>query len=217
MGSSSTFQIQFAQEPVNGGVYYWDVTNTQIMRFDFGGTQTTPDIFLAPGDYGTDGTCIGCHALSRDGTKIAASLGGQNDGRIVYLNDLSKASNPPAPARTDPSYLTLRGDATNHIQFASFDPAGDSSSPSTATRARRAARPPTLDRNKLWFHDGTTGIIIPGAEKVLTFEPDHPEWSPDGTMIAMTHVGGPRHVAARVQRRDRRGDTSRGRSWPIRS
>src|SRR5208283_585877 len=46
-----------------------------------------------------------------------------------------------------------------------------------------------LDRNKLWFHDGTTGEIIPGAESVLSFEPDHPCWSPDGKMIAMTHVG----------------------------
>jgi hypothetical protein len=191
-GVSIPVHLQFAQESVNGGVYYWDVTHTRIMRFDFGGTQTAPEIFLAPGDYGTNGNCIGCHTLSPDGTKIAASQNGQFGGQLVYVDDIGKATSPPAPARSDPSYLTQNNDAQDHIQFASFDPAGDQfvavygDTDSTTVGPDGGA---VLDRNKLWFHDGTSGAIIPGAEKLLSFEPDHPCWSPDGTMIAMTHVG----------------------------
>jgi hypothetical protein len=191
-GVSTTTNLQFAQEPVNGGVYYWDVTNTRIMRFDFGGTQTTPDIFLAPRDYATNGDCVGCHSLSHDGTKLAASQNGQGGGQLIYVNNIGKATAPPAPVRMDPSYLTQNGDANDHIQFASFNSGGDQF---VAVYGDTNATSPgpdggaILDRNKLWFHDGTTGAIIRGAEKVLPFEPDHPSWSPDATMIAMTHVG----------------------------
>ncbi len=191
-GVSTPVHLQFAQEPVNGGVYYWDVTDTRIMRFDFGGTQTTPEIFIAPGDYGTNGDCIGCHTLSPDGTKIAASQNGQNGGQLVYINDIGKATNPPLPARSDPTYLTQNNDAADHIQFAWFDPTGNKFVAvygDTNTTTPGADGGAILDRNKLWFHDGTTGEIIPGAESVLSFEPDHPCWSPDGKMIAMTHVG----------------------------
>jgi len=191
-GISTPVHIQFAQEAVNGGVYYWDVTHTRIMRFDFGGTQTAPEIFLAPGDYGTNGNCIGCHTLSPDGTKIAASQNGQNGGQLVYVSDIGKPTNPPLPARSDTSYLTQNNDAADHIQFASFDPAGDEFVAVYGDTGSASAGPDggmVPDRDKLWFHDGTTGSIISGAEKVLAFEPDHPCWSPDGTMIAMTHVG----------------------------
>ena len=32
------------------------------------------------------GTCVGCHALSRDGSKLVAEAGGQNDGRLLLLD-----------------------------------------------------------------------------------------------------------------------------------
>ncbi|MBV9950237.1 MAG: PD40 domain-containing protein [Myxococcales bacterium] len=163
------------------------------MRFDFGGTQSAPEVFIAPGDYGTSGSCIGCHTLSRDGAKIAASQNGQGGGQLVYVNDIGKPTMPPAPARSDPAYLTQNGDATDHIEFASFNPTGDQfvavygDSDNAGTALADGGR--ALDRNKLWFHDGTTGARVAGAERLLPFEPDHPAWSPDGTMIAMTHVG----------------------------
>jgi hypothetical protein len=187
-GTSAANTLQFAENPVNGGVYYWDVTDTQIMDFEFGSVGVAPQIWMAPGDYGTDGTCVGCHTLSPDGTKIAASMGGQGDGRIIYLNDLTKVPTPPPPARTDPNYLTLNGTTANdggeieHIQFASFDPAGDQFVAVYGDNGGASAQ-------NLWFHDGTTGLTNLAATVTLTFEPDHPNWSPDGTMIAMTHVG----------------------------
>ncbi len=176
VGTSQSFNIQFAQQPVNGGVYYWDVSHTRIMRFDFGGTSSTPEVFLAPGDYGTNsGNCVGCHALSRDGTKMAASALGQNQGLLVYINGVIAPTTP----------LTVNENAPNpnRVQFASFDPFGD-------LFVGVYGDGQGVDPKSLYFHDGTTGLIVPSLTKALSFEPDHPAWSPDGTMIAMTHVGG---------------------------
>jgi hypothetical protein len=176
VGTSQTFNIQFAEETVNGGVYYWDVTDTQIMRFDFGGTLTTPDVFFAKKDYGTDGTCVGCHAISPDGTKMVASEGGQNDGRMDYIGSVATVGTP----------LTQTQSTTSRVQFAAFDPLGTQFVSVDADGQMNNGGNTT---NNLWFHDGTTGLVDPTKTKQLSFEPDHPAWSPDGTMIAMTHVG----------------------------
>jgi hypothetical protein len=72
---------------------------------------------------------------------------------------------------------------TNHIQFASFNPDG------SRFVAIYGDTPDLSERNKLWVHDGTTGLRIPGESIALTYEPDHPDWSPDGSRIAFTHVG----------------------------
>ena len=147
------------------------------MRFDFGSASSVPEVFLAPGDYGTnDGNCVGCHTLSRDGTKIAASALGQDNGLLVYVNDIAGLSAPGAT-------VTVNEDGANRMQFGSFDPLGD-----LFVGIYGDGSP--LDPDSLYFHDGTTGLIVPGLTKKLAFEPDHPAWSPDGTMIAMTHVGG---------------------------
>ncbi len=203
VGTSTPIYIQFAQESVNGAVYYWAAVASnvsEIMRFDFGGSSLKPELFLAPGDYGlpTDGGengCIGCHALSPDGTKLVASLNGQsvvgqntNGGLIVYLNDLAKNAGDAGLANT--SFLTLKGNEQNHLQFASFNPSGSEFVAvygDGPTDAGPVTDPSAPSWYNLWVHDGTTGLITSGV--TLGYEPDHPSWSPDGTMIAVTHVG----------------------------
>lgn len=177
-GQSAQFQVQFAQENVEGGLYYWTVSNgTGIMRVDFGATAIKPTLFLSPGKNNFP-TCVGCHAISRDGSKMVSSLGGQGDGRLVYIANLA------APAA---SLLTLNGtvpgSTTNHIQFASFNPDG---SRFVAVYGDTNLAP---EVNTLFMHDGNTGVRLPGESVVLSYEPDHPDWAPSGAAIAFSRVG----------------------------
>jgi hypothetical protein len=41
----------------------------------------------------------------------------------------------------------------------------------------------------LYFHDGATGQRLAAETLTLPIEPDHPDWSPDGNMIAFSVVG----------------------------
>ena len=91
------------------------------------------------------------------------------------------------------------------MQFGSFDPLGD-----LFVGIYGDGSP--LDPKSLYFHDGTTGLILPGLTKQLAFEPDHPAWSPDGTMIAMTHVG-----AHNTSQRSTWAESTWRRSPPARS
>src|SRR5581483_1273572 len=70
--------ISFAQEDLNGGIYYWQSVTVSglngatggIFRYDFGKRGQAPTPFLAPtASGGTMQHCIGCHFLSRDGVK----------------------------------------------------------------------------------------------------------------------------------------------------
>ncbi len=161
VGSSSEFTIEFAESRVDGGLYYWNVTDTSIMRFDFGAPSGAPEVFKG-------GACVGCHAISRDGKKLVASLNGQNNGQLVYTNDVATAAT---------GTFTQFNNADNRVQFASFNPDG---SQFVAVYGDDAAK------RKLYFHDGTTGLRSSNID--LPFKPDHPEWSPDGKTIAVTRV-----------------------------
>jgi len=218
-GQSQEITIQLAQNNVEGGLYYWAVTppdTGKVMRVDFGNPNSVPEGFLIPGENGLFNTggfdkCVGCHALSRDGSKLVASRGGRWDGRLVYLNDLSKPKTPTG-------WLTLEGASTgpaaeNRVQFAAFNPNGtqfvavygdvgnvgkEAWLTSTQLIPPGSALPAEMGVNRIFFHDGTTGQRV--GSKELTFKPDHPDWSPDGKKIAVTHVGGANTVTQRPTR-----------------
>lgn len=182
-GESDEFSIEFAENRVDGGLYYWNLTTQAIMRFDFGAASGDPEAFISNSDAGG---CPGCHALSRDGKKLVASIGGQQNGRLVYVNDLSKP-------KTDPNWLTVKAGSNDgglhRIQFASFNPEGSQFVAVYGDNATSGGspQPSDLNPNKLFFHDGTSGLRV--SYKQLDFKPDHPEWSPDGQTIAVSHVG----------------------------
>ncbi|MET0411057.1 MAG: hypothetical protein ABW217_07160, partial [Polyangiaceae bacterium] len=50
-GASSEFEIEFAEQRIDGAVYYWAASGgTSIVRFDFGSGQAEPEVFVAPAD-----------------------------------------------------------------------------------------------------------------------------------------------------------------------
>lgn len=89
--SAATFiegkeQVRIAAEEVKGGVYYWNTTKAAIMRFDMS-TPNVPAEQFYP-QVGQSG-CVGCHAVSRDGTVVAYRQEGDN---LNYGNALDVSS-----------------------------------------------------------------------------------------------------------------------------
>lgn len=91
MASPATFiegkeTVRIAAESVKGGVYYWNTTKAAIMRFDMS-TPSVPAQQFYP-QVGQTG-CVGCHAVSRDGTVVAYRQDGNN---LNYGNALTVSS-----------------------------------------------------------------------------------------------------------------------------
>ena len=72
VGSSETRTLAFTLEDIDGGLYYWN-TNGAIQRYDFGFPLAQAEVFLSPPTAGAL-ACVGCHALSRNGTKMAVGM-----------------------------------------------------------------------------------------------------------------------------------------------
>lgn len=72
-GETAPRTLQFAADDVDGGLYYWAAGAGAIMRYDFGRRGQSAERFLGVGQTGGR-MCVGCHTLSRDGSKIAVGL-----------------------------------------------------------------------------------------------------------------------------------------------
>ena len=187
VGASATTAIEFAADAVNGAIYYWTAsTPPRIMRFDFGsqsGLAPAVEQTDLPDDAGNPGKnqrCIGCHALSRDGSRLVAGMDGSEVGYLVYINDLSLP-------KTSPSWLTVDGRnvgvaAKNTIVTASFSPTGDQ------FVADSWPEDTAVGPTKLAFHDGSTGVRKSLLD--VGFNVTYPDWSPDGQSIAVTRIYG---------------------------
>ncbi len=69
-GTSTQSTIAFADEDITGGLYYWNTAGI-IQRYDYGFPNAAPQTYLTPAMAGAF-ACVGCHALSRQGNRIAA-------------------------------------------------------------------------------------------------------------------------------------------------
>jgi hypothetical protein len=167
VGTSAAFTMSFSQDPVRGGLYYWTTSSgTGIMRWDFGDqTATMPQKFIGT-DF-TGGTCVGCHALSRDGTKIVASAGGQGDGRLLLFDATKAMPLVPFPL-------------AQKSQFESWEPAG-TAFVGIYTDDRM------MGPSNLLMFDGNTGDMT-GQIDLGGLRADHPDWSKDGNRIVFTSV-----------------------------
>jgi hypothetical protein len=140
------------------------------MRYDFAGADTQAQKFI--GTELTGGACVGCHALSRDGSRLVAEAGGQNDGRTLLMDVASHAPLVPFGSGGRSTFESWSPDGSRYVGVY-----GD-----------RGA----TDYNLLLF-DGRSGAPvgdIPGTGSAA-HPADHPDWSPDGGAIVYTRVGVP--------------------------
>lgn len=73
VGVSATQTISFGLENIVGGIYYWNAGGGAVMRYEFGVTGKAAELYMNAPMAGA-GTCVGCHVLARDGTRISLGL-----------------------------------------------------------------------------------------------------------------------------------------------
>jgi hypothetical protein len=169
VGSSASLKISFSKDDVRGGLYYWTTTLKSIERWDFASTtQTTAETVVSPAD-GDGSTCVGCHALSHDGTKMVATLGGQNDGRILLWDIANKTA-------------MAKPFTQQHSQFESWNSAGTTFVGMYTDNHANHSGP-----SNLLLFDGTTALQT-GMIDLGGLRGDHPDWSRDDQHIVFTSV-----------------------------
>ncbi len=169
LGESAPIAAAWAKTPLSGGLYYWttagtgDTTfNTAIARYDFDGDASTPAIYLSSADAPAvpqgQTQCIGCHAVSPDGSKLAFSLGGSLTG-YYSLYDVAKVT----------------ATATNMTEFAGM-----------STFSPDASRLVTMSYGVLTLRAADATLAAEGQPLFpeVTEEKSHPFWGPSGEHVA---------------------------------
>lgn len=179
VGTSAPLTLHFSADDLRGGIYYWTTSGSPaIMRYDFARLDTNePEVFVTS-DI-ANGQCIGCHALSRDGSKMVVQVGGSNaDGGSLALVDVKSRTNSVAfPA----------GGQSVRSFFMSWNP--DGSQFTGVWNRHDAAAPDAVFGLRLF--DGNTAQWqrdIP-ATGTRARPANHPDWSADGEAIAYQRVG----------------------------
>jgi len=172
LGESAPTALAWSRVGLTGGLYYWttagagEAFNTAIARYDFNGDASRPTIYLsdnaAPAVPAGQTQCLGCHAVSPDGAKLAFSLGG-SDPSFFSLYDVATAM-PTA------SNLT----ASKFAGMSTFSPDG--------------SRMVTMSYGNLTLRtaDASLGVIQDHlfADAISTERLSHPFWSPGGSHFA---------------------------------
>ncbi len=191
-GSSAAITNEVTSTNLDGGIYYWStVTADQsapasalaaqgLYRHDWTQPGQDPEAYYIRTDTEFNGTeddaCIGCHAVSKDGTKIAMAiwddqLAGTGDRSIIIdvatKDIVAQATNlagPPNPAKW-------------HI--ATFNPAAD--------------RMLAVQGGSIRLQDGNTGAEISTihAGSVANGYANHPDFHPQGNRIVYVYHEGP--------------------------
>lgn len=162
LGEAAARTLIVAQEPITGGLYYWNAAGT-IDRFEFGVRGARAERFLGVAETG-GGICVGCHTLSRDGSRIAVGTGIPTSTFQVFdVATRTRVFRRPA---------TGMGLA-NQPHFSSFSP--------DATQIVTSGAMGLTLRS---FADGSV------LETITTYASAMPDWSPDGNHIV--HVEYPR-------------------------
>ena len=161
VGNSDTFHLQFSKDDIDGALYYWTTSGkSAIMRWDFSGSTQSAQAYLTPAN--TDGTtCVGCHALTPDGSKLIASAGGQGDGRLLLWDIKNNVALQPFPLTQRSQFESWNADGSQFVGMY-----GD-------MQGSTSGKVGPVD---LMIFDGTTGLVTsPIALNGL--RADHPDWS----------------------------------------
>lgn len=164
VGTSAARHISFSEEDVTGGIYYWAASSGGIYRYDFGLRGQRAENFYTKGQAGAS-FCVGCHAMSRDGTHFAAGL--DFPGGTVKVLDVATMAQ-----RYTIGSGGFGGIGGNGSSFESFTPDG--------------SRVITNEGGSLTVRDGNTGAKLGSGLSGANM----PDVSPEGARVAYAQPKG---------------------------
>jgi Tol biopolymer transport system component len=173
IGSSAIVNLAVGAADVSGGIYYFapvSATGQQIgaiVRHSFGDTSGTAQQFYAP----NNGTrCVGCHVITRDGSKMAVTYDGGNNNAAILSVPLLNMLLPENPAEK--------------WNFASYSPDGNRMIATSGGKLQILDTSGGANNGKVQqvLADGTAGHYA-----------SHPDWSADGSKIVYVDVGAPQN------------------------
>jgi hypothetical protein len=170
--STNSVAIGFAEQDLNGGLYYWkstispNGTGGQIWAKQFGNTVPEEQI---TGMGNLNFGCYGCHALSRDGRYMTVNRDDDDSddeyGDVFHILVDVKAKMPAGTGLFPPGFQSLLFDDSLYL----------------ASNGRTS-----MPTNQFFLYNGTTGMpATPAAITVGTAgqRPTMPDWSADGKLV----------------------------------
>jgi hypothetical protein len=117
-GRSPTRKVDVTNEDALGGIYYWTTSGLPgIWRYDMSKPSVAPKPYFA--DDQRPSTCMGCHTLSRDGSKIAMTFLENGVFRGTVFNVASRQPLIPFDGVTQPAlnweFATFNAQATKLV------------------------------------------------------------------------------------------------------
>ena len=165
--------IWLSEDGIFGTLFYWQVRvdpqASDVLRLDAASGERTSVFASEPG------SCVGCHALSQDGRRLAATTDARATTWVTAMVDTASATTPP-PDLIEP--------LSPAYHFFAFSPDG------ARILASRAEGDDSLGATRLALLDGETGAVIAGAAGLPAGDAGYPAWSPDGEWVAWMDGGG---------------------------
>ncbi len=160
-GTAVTQTVDVTNENAKGGIYYWSTSSPQgIYRYDVATPEVPPAPYFPAGqEPGGQSNCMGCHTLSRDGSKLALTIDG-GDGRGTVVNVSDRAVLVPYDNVAQPAL---------YWNFATFTPTAD--------------KMVTVSRGNMQLREVNGGALLADIPNTAGKVATHPEISPDGTLL----------------------------------
>ena len=159
--TSAPVTLHFAPAPLIGGLTYWSSQNEGLMRQAFG---ALPKPYLPTSTGSTQGRCVGCHAVSRDGCLTASSIEISVANRHLAITDPGGADRSAVPG--------------NETVFQAWSPNGRYLL--TVLHGKVSVR----DKQGVWLDELPLPLFGEGVQALVS----HAAWSPDGQFLVFTRL-----------------------------
>jgi hypothetical protein len=187
VSAPATLEVEFSPADVRGGLYYWssqrpvkadaetNFLSGGLWRVTFGGRLAVPYVQTNGTDLSAPDACIGCHAVSRDGSVVAFTSGKAEEGDVAGNAAFVGRLTVTDAERPTATYLETPADAPSDSGMIALDSHG--------------TRVITAFDNAFVLRDARTGEELDRIEpRSLPGDrsPYFPEFSPDDKRVALT-------------------------------